>query len=71
MLQVIFRELTSYVIIRWIDVEDVEVKETFPGFLEVTDPSAQGLCDIIMKYLKELGIGIMKVKGSIMTEHLS
>ena len=51
------------VFIRWIDVEDMEVKETFLGFLKVTDPLAQGLCDIIIKYLKELAIDIMNVKG--------
>ena len=56
------------VIIRWIDVEDMEVNETFLGFLKVTDPSAQGLCDIIIKYLKELGIDIMKVRGQCYDE---
>ena len=54
------------VIIRWIDVEDMEAKETFLGFLKVTEPSVEGLCDIIIKYLKELGIDIMKVRGPVL-----
>ena len=53
------------VVVRWVKVTDnsVEPTESFLGFVEVTSPDAQGLVDTTKRFLQELGIDILKLRG--------
>ena len=52
-------------VVRWVKVTDnsVEPTESFLGFVEVTSPDAQGLVDTRKRFLQELGINILKLRG--------
>ena len=53
------------VVVRWVKVTDnsVEPTESFLGFVEVTSPDAQRLVDTTKRFLQELGIDILKLRG--------
>ena len=53
------------VVVRWVKVTNnsVEPTESFLGFVEVTSPDAQGLVDTTKRFLQELGIDILKLRG--------
>ena len=52
-------------VVRWVKVTDnsVEPTESFLGFVEVTSPDAPGLVDTTKRFLQELGIDILKLRG--------
>ena len=51
------------VIIRWVDISNMDVKESFMVFLIVKDGTALGLTNLVTKYFEELGLDIKKVRG--------
>ena len=53
------------VIIRWIDISDesASVKETFLGFVTITDASAVELTKIVSESLSALGLELKKIRG--------
>ena len=51
------------VIIRWVDVNVMEVKESFMGFLHVTDGAADGLTTLVLNYFQELDLDVRKIRG--------
>ena len=51
------------VITRWINVNDMEIKETFMGLLKTTDGTTQRLCDLVIQYFQQLGLDIRNIRG--------
>ena len=53
--------------VRWVQVpvsnENVTIKETFLGFITVTDGMAAGLVETTCKYIEDIGIEIEKLRG--------
>ena len=53
--------------VRWVQVpvlnENVTIKETFLGFIPVTDGRAAGLVETTCKYIEDIGIEIEKLRG--------
>ena len=43
--------------------ENVTIKETFLGFIPVTDGTATGLVETTCKYIEDIGIEIEKLRG--------
>jgi len=52
-------------IIRYVDLSsnDVKIEESFMGFLDVNDTTGQGLFDVLVSELKNLGLDIDDVRG--------
>ena len=63
------------VIIRWVDISNMDVKESFMNVLIVKDGTALGLTNLVTKYFEESGLDIKKVRGqgydraSVMSGH--
>ena len=53
--------------VRWVQVpvlnENVTIKETFLGFIPVTDGTTVGLVETTCKYIEDIGIEIEKLRG--------
>ena len=53
--------------VRWVQVpalnENVTIKETFLGFIPVTDGTVAGLVETTCKYIEDIGIEIEKLRG--------
>ena len=52
-------------IIRYVDLSsnDVKIEESFMGFLDVNDTTGQGLFDVLVSELKNLGLDIDNLRG--------
>ena len=50
---------------RWVQVlnENVTIKETFLGFISVTDGTAAGLVEATCKYIEDIGLDMEKLRG--------
>ncbi|CAB3994217.1 zinc finger MYM-type 1-like [Paramuricea clavata] len=50
---------------RWVKVqnENVTIKETFLGFISVTDGTAAGLVETTCKYVEDIGLDMEKLRG--------
>ncbi|CAB3998108.1 zinc finger MYM-type 1-like [Paramuricea clavata] len=55
------------VIARWVKVqnENVTIKETFLGFISVTDGTAAGLVETTCKYVEDIGLDMEKLRGQV------
>ena len=59
------REDQLSVTARWVQIlnENVTIKETFLGFISVTDGTAAGLVETTCKYVKDIGLDMEKLRG--------
>ena len=52
------------IVVRWLDLRNVMIKETFLGFFEAKDGgTAEALSKTVIAYLVELGIDPLKIRG--------
>ena len=53
------------IIIKWLDIsnEFPIVKETFIGFISITDASASGQLKVVLNSISEFGLDIKKIRG--------
>ena len=52
------------IVVRWVDLRNVMIKETFLGFFEAKDGgTAEALSKTVIAYLIELGIDHLKIRG--------
>ena len=52
------------IVVRWVDLRNVMIKETFLGFFEAKDGgTAEALSKTVIAYLVELGIDPLKIRG--------
>ena len=52
------------IVVRWVDLRNVMIKETFLGFFEAKDAeTAEALSKTVIAYLVELGIDPLKIRG--------
>jgi hypothetical protein len=52
------------IVVRWVDLHNVMIKETFLGFLEAKDGgTAEALSKTVIAYLVQLGVDPLKIRG--------